>query len=210
MRRQDQVKRIARDCVHFKGDQPCQPHRRAGAVCRCPAYSPQSKRILIIQLSPPEAVTRAGALAGRFVADDPNCHITFLTDHPELLDSDVAAPLKFTTGLELPLQMDHFDAAYNLDPDRRACAIMNLISAETKKGFHLRQGRCTPIDEDAYGHYLSLIFPRAFSANRPDPLPAMFQMCGLEYRHEKPQRTAPQAAAAPRTTVAGLFGPADT
>lgn len=187
MRREEQVKSIARDCVHFKGDQPCQPHRRAGAVCRCPAYSPGGAKVLIIQLGPAQAVIRSSALVARLGQDDPNCQITYLTEYPELLDSGVAVAMKLEAGCGLALQMDEFDAAYNLDTDRRAGAIMNLVHATVKKGFYLRQGQCMPIDQDSYGYYLGVVFPGVWAERRPEPVQEMFQMCGLEYRYEKPK-----------------------
>lgn len=189
MQREDQLKRIAWDCIHFKANQPCQPHRRAGAICRCRAYSPAGLKVLIIQLASPAAIIRSNALVHRLVQEDPNCRITYLTEYPELLGADVANPMRLAVGSSLALQMDNFDGAYNLDMDPRACAIMNLVNAETKKGFYLRQGRPTPLDHDSQGHYLATLFPGAWAERQPHPLQEMFQMCGLEYRYEKPRLT---------------------
>jgi len=187
MRREEQINRIARDCVHFRGNQPCQPHKRTGATCRCPAYCPQSGKALFIELSSRCAVIRSSAVLNRLKEDDPNIHITYLTAYPELLDSVVDEPLLFDAAAVLRIQMDQFDAAYNLDTDPRACAIMNVVSAEEKGGFYLRQGSCMPINDAAQSMYLRRIIPNSCPKNRPDEIQELFQLCSLEYRRERPR-----------------------
>ena len=189
MRRKEQIDRIARDCVHFKGDRPCQPHKRAAAMCRCQAYCPQSSKVLFIELSSRCAVIRSSAILHRLKEDDPNIHITYLTAFPELLSSVVDEPLPFDAAAVLRVQMDQFNTAYNLDIAPKACAIMNVVNAEEMRGFYLRQGNPMPINDAAESMYLAKITPNSCSKNQPDQIRQLFQLCSLEYRRERPRLT---------------------
>ena len=187
MLRKEQIDRIARNCVHFRETQPCAPHARQGVTCRCQAYSPQSTRRLVIQLSSPTAVIRSSALVARFKADDPNCHITYLTQHPELLPTTVDQPLALDAGAMLLLQQDHFDELFNIDMDRRACAVTTMVNAQLQRGFSLRQGHCQPIDRNAQISFLRQLFPHTAAAHRPSGVQEIFGICGLDYRRETPR-----------------------
>ena len=187
MRRQERFNQIARDCVHFKGDQPCQLHLRDGAQCRCPAYSPTSGKILLIQLSSPLTVIRSSALVHRLKAQDPNAQITYLCSFPELLPNLVDEPLLPDGASVMRLQMDEFDVAYNLDMSRKSCAVMNAVHAQTKKGFYFRSGHPEPLDDPARAHYLRSIFPNTDGADNKHPIQQLFQLCSLEYNLEMPR-----------------------
>ena len=190
MLREELVNALAHDCVHFKGDRPCQPHLRDGALCRCPAYAPRSAKILLIQLSSPLTVIRSSALVHRLKNDDPNSHITYLTSWPELLSKETDEPLTPDAAGILRLQMDQFDEAYNLGIDRRSCATMNIIDARQKRGCYLRQGDPAPLD-GAADEYLKVIVPHSRDTNQTGILQRLFQMCSLEYRRELPRLFAP-------------------
>ncbi len=186
MRRSEQIHQMASDCVHFKGTRPCKPHEIHGQSCRCSAYCPRSSRRLLIQLSSPAQVIRSLALVARIKDEDPECRIAYLTSYPELLPGTVDEPLGFDAGNVLRCQLDHFDYLCNLDLDKRACAITNVISAEQKKGFHLQRGQCVPIDEDSQAYYLKQVLPRSCEPEYHHPVQDLFCLCGLEYRSERP------------------------
>jgi len=191
MRRAEQIEQIARDCVHFKGDRPCRPHQKQGHTCRCPLYSPRTAKILIIELSSAARLVRSLALLARLKADAPHCRITYLTSFPELLGGFADEGLKPDAAGIFRLQMEHFDLLCNLDPDKRACAVTNLISADRKKGFYLHRGDTTPLDEDSFAPYLQAIMPHTANTPRPGRLAQLFLMCNLQYRRETPRLTAP-------------------
>ncbi len=183
MRKGERIGQIARDCVHFRGDRPCVPHLKESFSCRCPVYCPQSAKILIIQLSSAETVTLSGAVVRRLKADDPNSRICYLTCHPQQVPTEADEVWVLDAAQIQRVQMDHFDAVYNLDLDPRACAIMNMVQAETKKGYYLRQGLPSPVDEDGQSSYLRKLMPRSYEPDS-DPVRELFQVCGLEYRGE--------------------------
>ena len=185
MRRNERIDRMASDCVHFKSNRPCKPHEIHGQTCRCSAYCPRSSRQLFIQLSSAAEVIRSLALVARIKEDDPESRIAYLTSFPELLPGSVDEPLDFDAGNVLRCQQDQFDHLYNLDLDKRACAITNVIPADRKKGFHLQRGQCVPIDEDSQAYYLQQILPQACEQEYHNPLQDLFCVCGLEYRSER-------------------------
>ena len=74
------------DCLHFKGDLPCAPHKENGYHCKnCPAYEQISKRILIIKLGAIGDVIRTTPLISTYKKRYPNCKITWLTMTPAIL-----------------------------------------------------------------------------------------------------------------------------
>lgn len=191
MRRKEKIDQIARDCVHFKGDRPCVPHKRTGALCRCPGFSPLSSKILVIQLSSAATVIRSSALLHRLRAEGPNSHITYVTAYQQLLPGIVNERLMPDGPAMLRLQMDHFDVAYNLDLDKRACAIMNVVDADVKHGFYLRQGGAMPLNSAAEAIYLHNVMPHSMSDKPIDKVRELFQLSSLEYQQEKPRLEIP-------------------
>lgn len=192
MRRKEQIDRLARDCIYFKADRPCLPHLRDGALCRCSAYSPYSSKLLFIQVSSPLTVIRSSALVHRLKNDQPNTRITYLTSFPELLSDAVDEPLALDPAAILRLQMDSFDIAFNLDLNRRACAVMNIINAQKKKGFYLRLGDPFPLDHTAEPMYLSALLPHNPHSQPLDPIQDLFLLCSLDYRREFPRLKIPK------------------
>jgi len=183
--RSERIDRLASDCVHFKSHRPCKPHEIHGQTCRCAAYCPRSSRRLFIQLSSAAAVIRSLAVVARIKEEDPESRITYLTSFPELLPGSVAEPLTYDAGNVLRCQQDHFDHLYNLDLDKRACAITNVIPADQKKGFHLQRGQCVPIDADSQAYYLKQVLPQSCPQEVHNPIQDLFCVCGLEYRSER-------------------------
>jgi len=196
MHRAERIEQLAYDCVHYRADRACKVHLRTGDSCRCAAYCPRSRNVLMIQLSDPAETIRSGALVARLKADDPNCHLVYLSAFPELLSEWVDEPLGYDAGSILRCQMDTFEVVYNLDLDARACAITNLLTAETKKGFYLRQGRSLPLDEDSEAVFLERVMPGVEGRDRCHPLRQLFGLCGLSYRGERARLQMSDAAQA--------------
>ena len=191
MLRSEQIEQLALDCVYFKSDQPCRPHLHNSLTCRCATYCPITSSRLIIQLSSPAQVIRSAALVDRIKNEDPNCRITYLTPFVELLHPLVDEPLPYDAGGVLRCQMEQFDYLYNLDLDKRACAVSNLVNAENKKGFFLRNGHCHCFDRFGQSQFLKTVLPRTANAAPRHWLRDLFALCGLEYRGERPRLHVP-------------------
>src|SRR5574343_73614 len=68
---------IKTDCIFFKGDLPCAPHKKSGVHCPdCPSYQPIETRILIIKLGAIGDVIRTTPLLRKIKKEYPNCKIT--------------------------------------------------------------------------------------------------------------------------------------
>ena len=161
MRRDEQVNRVARDCVHFKGDRPCAPHGLVGEVCRCEGYCPRSSQVFMVHLSSAAGVVRASALVERLKREDPDCHITFMSEWPELLSGQVDEAIGSDAASLMQAQMSEYDLALNPDVSARSCGVMNVVNAAVKKGFYLKENRPAPIDGDAHDAYLRAILPQS-------------------------------------------------
>src|SRR5258706_601304 len=71
-----------------------------------------------------------------------------------------------------------------LDKDRQACALNATLSAPSKKGFTLRDGKCVPIDPAAEHKYLTGVFDDISKANTKSYQQEIFEICGFEFRGE--------------------------
>lgn len=180
---------IKEDCIHFKGDLPCIPHKEKGLHCECAEYKKRGKRILIIKLGAIGDVIRTTPLLRKLRDIYPQSEVTWLTYSPEVLpkrlDGISIRPFTFTLQNVLALQADQFDILYNLDKDREACALANLIKADVKKGFVLKNGRCAPIDKDAVHKYHTGLFDDINKANKKNYVEEIFEICALPYGKER-------------------------
>jgi len=114
------------DCIFFKGDIPCRPHKQHGYHCEdCPEYTEITDKILIIKLGAIGDVIRTTPLLRKIRKDFPKAYITWLTYSPDILpigNSDSNKPwinriLSATPeNIEL-LKQINFDWLINLDKD---------------------------------------------------------------------------------------------
>ncbi|MBR9978929.1 MAG: glycosyltransferase family 9 protein [Bacteroidetes bacterium] len=174
------------DCRHFRGDIPCRPHKREGVHCAdCPHYDPTDRNILIIKLGAIGDVIRTTPLFARLRKEFPSARIWWLTLTPDVLPAEVDIKLRFGTAAVLSLSAIHFDLLINLDKDREACALTDMLHADTKKGFTLRDGICGPIDADAEHKFLTGIFDDVNKANTKHYLHEIFEICGYDWQGEE-------------------------
>ena len=174
------------DCRYFKGDVPCKFNKLDGSVCDCcEHYDKVEGKILIIKLARAGDVIRTTPLLRRLKHVYPKFHITWLTCFPEFVPDVVDSVFTFNPQNILYLQQVHFDILYNLDKEVEACALANLVSAATKKGFHLKDGKCHPIDKDAEHKFLTGIFDQVSKANTKSYPQEIFEICGFEFKGEE-------------------------
>lgn len=175
----------AADCKFFKGDIPCEFHKKEGALCTCDHYIKKGKRFLIIKLGAVGDVIRTTPLLRKLVELYPDCEITWITHTPEILPKVVDVPLKFTHENILTLLADEFDVVFSLDKDRQACALANLVKAKTKKGFKLENGHCAPFDKDAEHKFLVGLDDNLSSDNKRTHIDELFEIAGFPYSKEE-------------------------
>src|SRR5436190_1546499 len=136
------INEVKTDCLFFKGDLPCKPHKQHGHQCTsCPVYQKISKRVLIIKLGAIGDVIRTTPILRKIRAEYPQSKISWLTLTPEILPgNEIEEILPFDLKSIIYLKNVKFDIAFNLDKDREACALFNDINAEKKFGFYLKDG----------------------------------------------------------------------
>jgi ADP-heptose:LPS heptosyltransferase len=83
------------------------------------------------------------------------------------------------------LEETPFDLALNLDKDIEACAVMNRVKAETKRGFMLKNGLCSPIDDSSRTKFETGIFDDVSKANSKSYLDEIFEISGYEFHGER-------------------------
>jgi ADP-heptose:LPS heptosyltransferase len=186
-----QVSQLKFDCRHFRGDVPCQPHKQYGIHCvdvhgnDCPYYDPVQQRILIIKLGAIGDVIRTTPLLTKLKSAYPHAEIWWLTQWPQVLPNRVDHILSFTPHNVMMLQAMHFDILFNLDKEKEACAVCEMLDAEQKKGYTLRAGKCVPIDAAAEHKYLTGVFDDVSKQNTKSYQEEIFEMCGYRFEGEE-------------------------
>jgi heptosyltransferase-2 len=177
---------IHRNCRHFKGDIPCKPHKEKGVICgNCNYYSKVDKKILIIKLGAIGDVIRTTPLLHKIKNEYPNSEIYWLTCFVEVLPKLVDQPLNFDLKDVIYLKSLNFDLLINLDKDREACALANQIKAKAKKGFTLKNGKCSPLNKNAKHKWLTGIWDNLNKVNKKNYLEEIFEICGYRFNGEK-------------------------
>ncbi len=174
------------DCLHFKGDVPCNPHKTHGYHCEnCPVYTPISKRILIIKLGAIGDVIRTTPLVTKYKTLYPDCKITWLTMTPAILPKGkIDEILKFDYAASLYLQNAEFDIAINLDKEKEASALLLKVVAKEKYGYILKDNVSQPVNALANHKYHTGLFDDVSKANTMNYCREIFELCHLEYEGE--------------------------
>lgn len=185
------IAQLKTDCRYFRGDVPCQPHKDHGVHCvdekgnDCEYYTPTGNRFLIIKLGALGDVLRTTPLLRKLRTIDSHAEIWWLTNFPDILPRTVDVILPFTPQSIATLQAIQFDTVYNLDKDKEACAVCSLLSARSKRGFILNEGKCWPVDSAAENKYLTGVFDDISKANTKTYQQEIFEICGFTFSGEK-------------------------
>ena len=177
---------VKTDCRFFNGDVPCKPHKDKGVHCEgCSFYAPIKKKILIIKLGAMGDVIRTTPLLRKLRKLYPGAEISWVTNYPESIPSDVDKVYKLDLKDILILLATPFDILYNLDKDSEACSLAVMLKADIKKGFYLKNGKCSPLDSSAYHKWLTGIFDDVSKQNIKSYPEEIFEICGFEYDKEE-------------------------
>lgn len=179
------------NCRYFRGDVPCKPHKDYGVHCLdesgndCIYFEAIKKKILIIKLGAIGDVIRTTPLLRKLKLVEPHAEIWWLTSTPEVIPDIVDVTVPFTAQNVVVLQSTSFDAVYNLDKDKEACAICSLLKSENKRGFTLRDGKCVPINAVAEHKYMTGVFDDISKSNEKSYQEEIFEICGFEFNGEQ-------------------------
>jgi ADP-heptose:LPS heptosyltransferase len=180
------IEKLKFDCRYFRGHIPCKPNKTGNKVCdSCDEYTPVSKRILIIKLGAIGDVIRTTPLVVRYRKMYPGCHITWITQSPDVLPADeVDVILKFEFISVYAVQNQKFDIAINLDKETEACALLKDVNATEKYGFiweNFHIGLATPKAEHKL---ITGLFDNISKENTQNYLQEIFEICHLNFEGE--------------------------
>ncbi len=185
------VKDLKRDCRHFRGDVPCAPHKQHAVHCLdengndCKYYEPVDKRILIIKLGALGDVIRTTPLLRKLKVVEPRTEIWWLTRTPEVVPAEAQVILPLTAESVVTLRATTFDAIFNLDKDKEACALCATLTARVKRGFTLQNGKAAPVDSAAEHKFLTGVFDDLSKANTKSYQQEIFEICGFTFAGEE-------------------------
>lgn len=175
------------DCIHYRGDIPCRPHKERNFHCNsCEVYQKVTHRILIIKLGAMGDVIRTTPLVLRYKKLYPNCKITWLTLTPDILPkNEIDEILSFKLESILYIQETTWDIAINLDKEKEAGALFKRVIAKEKFGYTLDQGVIVPYNKLAYHKFETGMFDDVSKANTMSYPEEIFEICGMKYEGEK-------------------------
>ncbi|HIE26038.1 TPA: glycosyltransferase family 9 protein [Candidatus Poribacteria bacterium] len=174
------------DCRFFKGEIPCIFHKKENLHCAdCKHYERISERILVIKLGAVGDVIRTTPLLRKLKQVYPDAEINWLTEFPDIVPQLVDNIYGYEMKNIVYLLANRFDIIYNLDKDKDACALAQLIPADQKKGFVLNMGRCAPVDADAENKWLTGIFDDVSRQNSKSYVEEIFEIAGFKFSGEK-------------------------
>ena len=179
--------KINNDCIYYKGDKPCKPHKEKGYHCSdCPEYISFEQQILIIKLGNSGDVLRSTPILHLIRKSFPNAHITWITKTVEFVPkSHVDTILKWNTDNILWLKARKFEIVYNLDKDREAIALASVLKTNHLKGYTIDEwGKCQPADEDATHKWQTGLWDDLCIANSKSYPQEIVELCGFPYNKE--------------------------
>lgn len=171
--------------MFFRGGIPCIPNKTEGTVCTCEHYRPISKRILIIKLGALGDVIRTTPLVVKYRKLYPDCHITWLTQSPDVLPGDeINVILKPDAFSLLKIQQSEFDIAINLDKEQEACQLLAAAHATEKYGYTWEDGKLAPATPAAVHKLMTGFFDQLSQANTKSYLEEIFEICHFKFEYE--------------------------
>jgi heptosyltransferase-2 len=174
------------DCFHFKGHIPCNPNKLRNKICNnCTEYQPISKRILIIKLGAIGDVIRTTPLVVKYRQLYPLCHITWITQSPEVVPSDkVNAIYRFDLASVYIVRNMQFDIAINLDKEPEACILLKDLQSNEKYGFIWKNNHIDIATSNAEHKLITGLFDNISKENKKNYLEEIFEICNLSFNDE--------------------------
>jgi len=176
--------KVKTDCREFRGDIPCQPHKKYQVKCdKCDYYVPPKERILIIKLGAAGDVIRTTPILHEIRREFPQAHIIWLTQSPLFVPKDyVNTVLKWELNSVLWLLGMEFDLLINLDKDKEALGLASKLNAKLKKGYLPNEyGKCIPADDDSVHKWRTGIFDDECLLNQKGYPQEILELCGYVY-----------------------------
>jgi heptosyltransferase-2 len=173
------------DCLHYRGDLPCLPHRQSGKNCSCTDLIPITRRGVIIKLGAAGDVLRTTPLLRALDPLRTGTKILWVTHHPELMPKDVCEVVKPDAATLARLGASEWDFCWNLDKDVDACAFAEHVRAKERAGYGLVGGVPYPVDQRAWHKFVTGLDNRYSKSNDLNYVREIFDIVGLDYHGEE-------------------------
>lgn len=180
--------KINNNCIHFRGNIPCKPHKNQGYHCQdCPEFTPFNHQILIIKLSSEGDVLRTTPVLHHIRKSFPQANIIWITKSPDLVpNSYVNSVLNWNTDNILWLKALKFDIIYSLDKDREAIALASSLQTTHLKGYSMDEwGNCRAVDQDACHKWQTGLWDDLYKENKKSYPHEIVELCGFTYNKDK-------------------------
>lgn len=180
------IKKIKFDCKFFKGEIPCKPNKLKDKNCdTCDEYKIFDKKILIIKLGAMGDVIRTTPLVVKYRGLYPECHITWVTDTPQILPPDLINEIhRFEFRSIYKIKNKRYDIAINLDKDTEACILLSEVKATEKYGFIWHDNHIDVATPNAENKLITGIFDNISKKNTKSYPEEIFEICHLKFNKE--------------------------
>jgi len=175
------------DCKHFKGAIPCKPNKLRNKVCgNCDEYLKIDKKILIIKLGAIGDVIRSTPLLTKYKSIYPNCHITWITQSPDVLPKSMIDEIYKMDALNVyKVENTIFDIAINLDKEIEACSMLANVSAKEKYGYIWKDGHLAAATPAAEHKIVTGLYDNISKENQKNYLEEIFEICHFKFNKEQ-------------------------
>lgn len=130
-------------------------------------------------------VIRTTPLFERLKQEYPRARFFWLTDFPQVVPPTVDRILPFDPASLTWLRSLDFSMIINLDKDPQACALLEQLSADDKRGFGLQAGMPAPINQAADHKFRTGISDTYSQENTQHYLEEIFAIIDMDYRDEE-------------------------
>ena len=175
------------DCLYFKQEIPCTPHKEKGVSCvNCKVYTPIQKRILIIKLGALGDVIRTTPILKSLEEKYGTCHFTWLTLSPSIINNtSVHEVLAYTAENLVLLGMSSFDVLINLDKEKEACLLSANICAKEKFGFFQDEYGINGFNAAAKNKIVTGVNDDYSKSNTQSYLDEIFEICEIKFDYQE-------------------------
>ncbi|SFT45201.1 heptosyltransferase-2 [Lishizhenia tianjinensis] len=175
------------DCLYFKQELPCKPHKEQGVSCiDCSVYKPIQKRVLIVKLGALGDVIRTTPLMKALEEKYGTCHFTWITHSPAIIENTRAQKVIPFNGLNFSiLQFSEFDIVINLDKEKEACLLATHVKAPEKFGFYMNGNQIDGYNAHAQEKILTGVDDGISQLNTKSYLEEIFNICELKFDYQE-------------------------
>jgi ADP-heptose:LPS heptosyltransferase len=190
------------DCHQYRGDRPCQPHKRDGRSCDgCDEYHPIGDRLLIIKIGALGDVLRTTCVLPALFRAYASPQVTWITRRsaaPLLAGNPYVSRVLTLEGPHLEyLLVERFTAGFGLDPEPISASMLALSRCDRHYGFRVDDaGRVVPAGHGAEAWWLMGLDDTRKRANRRTFQSLLYEMCAAPEPVARPMLTIPTSTRA--------------